>query len=92
MRRRLPPGLAGIAIVALALVGCGEDPGIQQGTVPFKSTGTEPFNALSEQMKKTTRDKLHTKKSEGARDPAAASKGAGASQPGAESKPATKGG
>jgi hypothetical protein len=92
MRRRYPPGIVGIAIVTLALAGCGEDPGIQQGPVSFKSTSTEPFHAMSEQMKKITQERIHTKKSEGAGNSAAASKGAGESRPGAESKPAAKGG
>jgi hypothetical protein len=88
MRRRHPPGIAGIPLAALALIGCGEDPAIQQGTVPFKSTRTEPFNALTDQMKKTTREKIHMKKAQGDSKPADASEGAGESRPGAESKPA----
>jgi hypothetical protein len=88
MPRGRPPDIAGIAIAALALAGCGEDPGIQQGTVPFQSTSTGPFHSLSDQMKKTTRGGLHTKKSEGGGKPAAVPQGVSESQPGAGSKPA----
>ncbi len=91
MRRRHPPEIAGISLVTIALIGCGEDPGIQQGTVPFKSTSTEPFKALSDQMKRTTQEKLHTKKSEVDGGPAAEPEAA-ESRPGAVSKPAAKGG
>jgi hypothetical protein len=90
MRRRCLPGIVGLVVVTLASADCGEDPGIQQGPVSFKSTSTEPFNALTDQMKKTTQEKLHTKKSEGDGKPAAEPKAA-ESRPGAESKPAAKG-
>ena len=88
MRRGRPPGIAGIALAALASAGCGEDPGIEQGTVPFKSTSTEPFRPLADQMKTTTQGKIHTKKSGEDSKPAAASKGAGESRPGAGSQTA----
>jgi hypothetical protein len=90
MRGRHALGIAGFALASLALAGCGEDPGIQQGPVPFKSTNTEQFNSLTDQMKKTTQEQAHTKKSEEGRKATAAPKGAGEARPGAESKPATE--
>ncbi len=43
-------GIAGIVLVA-AVAGC-SDPGTQDGKVPFKGTPTEPYNSLTNQMKK----------------------------------------
>ena len=93
MPRGRPPDIAGIAIAALALAGCGEDPGIQQGTVPFKGTPTEgALDSLKDEMQKNMRSRAYLKRDDESGKPADASKGAGESKPAAESKPATTGG
>jgi hypothetical protein len=84
--RRHRLGIVGAALAALALSGCGEDPGIEKGSVNFKKTDTEPLTSLTNEMKKTTQEKAHVKKSEGDGKPAAASKEAADSKPAADSK------
>jgi hypothetical protein len=88
--RPQPLAIAGIALAALALAGCGEDPGVEQGTVPFTGTNTAPLDPLSSEMKKKMQDKSYVKKSDGNGEPAAESKGAGESGPAAESRPSTE--
>jgi hypothetical protein len=86
--RRQTPALAAIALAALALDGCGEDPGIQQGTVPFQGTNTAPLDPLTSQMKKKMQDKSYVNKSEEGDKPAGESKPTTESRPAADSKPA----
>jgi hypothetical protein len=93
MRGPHPVGIVGVVLGALALAGCGEDPGIQQGTVPFKGTSTEgALDSLKDEMQKNMRNRPYLKRDDESGKPADASKGAGESKPAAESKPATKGG
>ncbi|MGP0062185.1 MAG: hypothetical protein ACLQGP_01110 [Isosphaeraceae bacterium] len=77
--RRSCKGIAGI-VLAAALAGC-SDTGVQEGTVPFKSTNTEPLNAMKNEMKKAAQAQSNEQKP-------AESKPAADSKP-AESKPAT---
>jgi hypothetical protein len=92
------PGIIGTALAALALSGCGEDPGIEQGTVPFKKSPTEPYTSQINEMKKVAREQAYVKKSEEGGRPAADSRPADDSKPAPDSRPAadtqtaTKGG
>lgn len=86
--RRQPLGIAGIVLAALALAGCGEDQEIQQGTVPFSGTNTQPLDGLRNDMQKKMQDKSYVKKDDEGGKTAGESKGAGAAKPAAESKPA----
>jgi hypothetical protein len=87
MRRR-PLAIAGIALAGLALAGCGEDPAVQQGTVPFSGTNTQPLDPLRNDMQKTMQDRSYLKKSAESGQPAAESKPAVESRPSTGSKPA----
>ena len=92
--RRDRPGIVGTVLAALILSGCGEDPGIQQGTVPYKKSDTEPLTSLKNEMARKTQEKAHLKKSEEEDKPAADSKSKAAAQtkPAPETKPEPKGG
>jgi len=48
-------------VLAAGLAGCGET-GVQEGSVPFKGTSTEPLNALTNQMKKNAQTQAYTNK------------------------------
>jgi hypothetical protein len=85
---RRPPRTAGIALAALATLGCGEDPGIEKGSVPFKGTNTSSLAPLRDDMTKNMQNRSYLKKSEDAGRPAAAPEGVGGSGPGAAAKPA----
>ena len=60
-------GSSGIALAALALAGCGEDPGIEQGSVPFKGTNTEPLDPLINEMKKNMQEQVLCEEERGGR-------------------------
>ena len=84
--RRSRLGIAGI-VLAAALAGCG-DSGVQEGTVPFKGTNTEPLNAMKNEMKKAAQAQANEQKSEADAKPGANAKPA-ESKPPADAKPAT---
>jgi hypothetical protein len=92
------PGIIGTALAMLALAGCGEDPGIEQGSVPFKKSPGEPYASQIDEMKKVSREQAYVKKGVEGGKPAADSgpvpdsKPAADSGPAADTKPATKGG
>jgi hypothetical protein len=85
---RRPPRIAGIALAALATIGCGEDPGIEKGSVPFKGTNTSSLAPLRDDMTKNMQNRSYLKKSEADGRPAAVPDGAGGSGPAAAAKPA----
>jgi hypothetical protein len=87
MRRRTL-AMAAMAMVAMALDGCGEDPGIEQGTVPWKGSDTAPLDPLKSQMTKNMQDKSYIHKGEEGEKPAGESKPAAESKPAGESRPA----
>jgi len=98
MSRRHAPRLAVIAMAALALTGCGEDPGIETGSVPFKGTDTSSLEPLRSDMVKNMQKQSYAKKAGDDGKPSAGSAEAGGPSPAGESKtqaqpkPATKGG
>jgi hypothetical protein len=53
--------IAGI-VAAFALAGCGDESGVTEGTVPFKSGNVDQLNALKNQMSENMKNKTHTKK------------------------------
>jgi hypothetical protein len=55
--------VAAIAAVGLALAGCGEDPGIEEGSVHFQGTKTEALDPLVNDMKKKMRENSYLKNS-----------------------------
>ena len=86
MRKNLL-GIAGATLTALALSGCGEDPGVEQGSVPFKGTSTESLNALSNQMKNKAQEqvkKADDEKADEARKPADEARKPADARPGAK--------
>ena len=92
MRRYHALEVAAIAVGALASTGCGQDPGIESGTVPFKSAPADQLKSMTNEMQKNMRDRPYLKKDEATGKPAADSGGTGESKPDTGSKPATKGG
>jgi hypothetical protein len=85
MHRGRSPTIAGLALAAMAAAGCGEDPHLEQGPVPFKGTDTSSFAPLRDEMMKKMRDQSHPERA--GPEPAA---GPGASSTPAPA-PATKG-
>jgi hypothetical protein len=79
------PVIVATALAALALCGCGEDPGIEQGSVPFKKSRSEPYASQIDEMKKVVREQAYVKKSGGERKPAADT------GPASDTRTATKG-
>jgi hypothetical protein len=75
--------IAGI-VAALALAGCGDDSGVTEGTVPFKSGNVEQVGAMRNQMIEAAKAKTYTKR------PVPEGKAASESKPAAESKPEEK--
>jgi hypothetical protein len=71
MRGPYVRGIAGIALGLLASAGCGEDPGVEQGTVPFKETPTESLNSLKSEMQKNMQTRAYLKRDVEANQPAA---------------------
>jgi hypothetical protein len=57
--RRL--SIAGI-IAALALAGCSDDSGVQEGPLPFKSGNVEQLGQMKNQMGDILKNKAHTKR------------------------------
>ena len=84
MRRHRPSTIAALAMAAAALAGCGEDPGIEEGLVPPKSTDTSPLVPLRDDMIKRMRDRSYLRKSGGAVPPPAAPAGPAGSGPAPE--------
>ncbi len=84
-------GVVGATLAALVLSGCGEDPGVEQGSVPYKGTSTESLKALSNEMKRKTQEqvKKDEKEKAGEAKDRAADKATKPAAP--ESKPAVKG-
>ncbi len=76
---------AGI-VAAFALAGCGDDAGVTEGTVPFKSGNVEQLAPLKNQMTEAARAKAYTKRPAGEGKPESESKPAGAAKP-EEKKP-----
>jgi hypothetical protein len=76
-------------MVAAAIVGCGEDPGIEEGVVPPKSTDTSPLRPLRDDMMRKMKDRSYLEKGGGAGRPAAAPVGPAESGP---VSPPSKGG
>lgn len=81
MRRHHPRRIAGLAAAALALAGCGEDPGIEEGVVPPRGTDTSSLAPLRDDMIKNMQDRSYLKKSGGEGESAATSGGAAGSKP-----------
>jgi hypothetical protein len=81
-----------IVLGSLALAGCGEDPGVESGSVPFKAAPTAGLDSMKAEMQKNMREKAYLKKDDEPGKPAAAPREAGESKSSAETKPATKGG
>jgi hypothetical protein len=53
--------IAGI-VAAFALAGCGDDSGVSEGTVPFKSGNVDQLAPLKEQMTENMKNKAYTKR------------------------------
>jgi hypothetical protein len=87
MRRRHPAAMAGPAIAAMALVGCGDDPQLEEGTFPFKGTNTSSLGPLRDEMSRSAQEPSHRKKGAESGRPAATPEGATGSKPPAESEP-----
>jgi hypothetical protein len=81
--------IAGI-VAALGLAGCGEDSGVTEGPVPFKSGNVDQLAPLKNQMTEAVKSKAYTKRPAAESTPATESKPAAASKPTAESKPEEK--
>jgi len=81
--------IAGI-VAAFALAGCGEDAGVTEGTVPFRSGNVEQLAPLKNQMNEAVKSKAYTKRPSGEGKPATESKPAGESKPAAQGKPEEK--
>jgi hypothetical protein len=84
MRRHPPAAIAGPAIVAMAMAqpGCGDDPQLEQGTFPFRSSNTASVGPLRDEMIKVMRDRSYLKTSAGDVRPAARSDPMAGSTPG----------
>lgn len=91
MRPR-PLTITALALAALAVEGCGEDPGIQQGTLPFAGTDTAPLEPMSSEMKKKMHDKSYVNKLDENGKVSAGPARAAESRPAGEPKPAKKDG
>jgi hypothetical protein len=79
--------MAGPAIAAMALAGCGDDPQLEQGTFPFKGNDTSSFGPLRDEMSRSAREPSYLKKSAGDGRPAATPEGVTGSRPSAGSEP-----
>jgi len=65
--------IAGI-VAALALAGCGDESGVTEGTVPFKSGNVDQLAPLKNQMTEAVKTKAYTKMPAGEGKPAAEAK------------------
>jgi hypothetical protein len=86
MNARRSLRIAGIALGLLASTGCGEDPGIQKGTVEFKGSPPEGLDSMAKEMQKNMQNRSYLKEKEANE----AAKPADASKEAAETKPAAK--
>jgi hypothetical protein len=86
MNARRSLRIAGIALGLLASIGCGEDPGIQQGTVEFKGSPTKGLDLMTKEMQKNMQNRPYLKEKEANE----AAKPADASKEASETKPAAK--
>jgi len=77
--------IAGI-VAAFAVAGCGDDSGVTEGTVPFKTGNVDQLAPLKNQMTEAAKAKAYTKKPAGEGKPATAGKPAGEAKP-QEKKP-----
>jgi hypothetical protein len=89
MSRPVPPRIAGVAVAALVLAGCGEDPGIEEGLVPPKGTDTSSLVPLRDDMIRNMQNRSYLMKSEGGDRPAATPGGATESASAVGSKSST---
>jgi hypothetical protein len=81
--------IAGIAAV-LALAGCGEESGVTEGTVPFKTGNVEQLAPMKNRMNETVKSKAYMTKPPAEGKPAAESRPAGESKPAPSGKPEEK--
>jgi hypothetical protein len=77
--------IAGI-VAAFALAGCGDDSGVTEGTLPFRSGNVDQLAPLKNQMTEVVKAKAYTKRPAGEGKPASEAKPAGEAKP-AEKKP-----
>jgi hypothetical protein len=77
--------IAGI-VAAFAFLGCGDDSGVTEGTVPFKSGNVDQLAPMKNQMIEAAKAKTNTKGSGGEAKPAPGSTKAGEAKP-EEKKP-----
>ena len=68
--------IAGI-VAAFALAGCGDDSGVTEGTVPFRSGNVDQLGPLKNQMIEAAKTKAYTKRPTGDGKAAAETKPAG---------------
>jgi hypothetical protein len=69
-------------VAALALAGCGEDTGVTEGTLPFKSGNVDQLAPMKNQMNEIVKAKMHTKR---------AGEGKAEAAPTGEAKPSAAG-
>ena len=88
--------IASIVLGLMAVAGCGEDPGIDQGPVDFSGTRTEALGSMKNEMQKNMQNRPYAKEGSEAGKPGAASTEAAETKPpteaasGAETKPAAE--
>ncbi len=73
-----------VIVAAFALAGCGDDSGVTEGTVPFKSGNVDQLATLKNQMTENLKNKVHTKRPVAEEKPEA--KAVGDSKAAADSK------
>jgi len=76
------------AVAALVIAGCGDETGVSEGPVPFKSGNVEQVIPFKDKMTEFAKNKTYTKKSAGEEKPApeAKSSSTGKTEPAAKTE------
>jgi len=81
--------IAGI-VAAFALAGCGDDSGVTEGTIPFKSGNVDQLGPMKSQIIENAKNNVYTKKSGDEAKPAGGAKPTTETKPTVDAKPQEK--